>query len=38
MFISRRWKHYGTWEIDKNGKRLTEEYYKNMYGIAPENF
>lgn len=38
MFIGRGWKHYGTWEIDKNGKRLTKEYYKDMYGTAPENY
>mgnify|MGYP006986481047 CR=1 FL=1 len=38
VFIGHGWKHYATWEIDKNGKRLPNEYYSNMYGITPENY
>ena len=36
MFIGHGWKHYATWEIDKNGKRKSAEYYSNMLGLAPE--
>lgn len=35
MFIGHGWKNYGTWEIGENGKRLSDEYYSNMYGISP---
>lgn len=38
MFIGHGWKHYATWEIDKNGKRKSDEYYSNMLGLAPENY
>ena len=38
MFIGPGWKHYATWEIDKNGKRKSAEYYRNMLGLAPENY
>ena len=38
MFIGHGWKHYATWEIDKNGKRQSGEYYSNMIGLAPENY
>lgn len=38
MFIGHGWKHYATWEIDKNGKRKSAEYYSNMFGLAPENY
>ena len=38
MFIGHGWKHYATWEIDKNGKRKSAEYYSNMLGLAPENY
>ena len=38
MFIGHGWKHYATWEIDKNGKRESDEYYSNMLGLAPENY
>ena len=38
MFIGHGWKHYATWEIDKNGKRKSAEYYRNMLGLAPENY
>ena len=38
MFISHGWKHYATWEIDKNGKRLPNEYYSNIIGLSPENY
>ncbi|MFA6717918.1 MAG: hypothetical protein WCS15_02440 [Prevotella sp.] len=35
MFIGYGWKNYGTWEIDENGKRLTNEYYSEMLGVSP---
>ena len=38
MFIGHGWKHYATWEIDKNGKRKSAEYYSNMLGLAPEQY
>ena len=38
MFIGHGWKHYATWEIDKNGKRLPNEYYSNVIGVAPANY
>ena len=38
MFIGHGWKHYATWEIDKDGKRKSAEYYRNMLGLAPENY
>ena len=38
MFIGHGWKHYATWEIVKNGKRKSAEYYSNMLGLAPENY
>lgn len=38
MFIGHGWKHYATWEIDKNGKRQPDEYYSNMIGIAPRHY
>lgn len=38
MFIGHGWKHYATWEIDKNGKRKSAEYYSNMLGLAPEHY
>lgn len=38
MFIGHGWKHYATWEIDKNGKRMSAEYYSNMLGLAPEHY
>ncbi len=38
MFIGHGWKHYGTWEIDKNGKRLPNEYYSNIMGPSPTNY
>ena len=38
MFIGHGWKHYATWEIDKNGNRKSDEYYSNMLGLAPENY
>ena len=38
MFIGHGWKHYATWEIDKNGKRQSGEYYRNMIGVTPENY
>lgn len=38
MFIGHGWKHYATWEIDKNGKRKSAEYYSNMLGLAPEKY
>ena len=38
MFIGHGWKHYATWEIDKNGKRQSGEYYSNMIGVTPENY
>lgn len=38
VFIGHGWKHYATWEIDKNGKRLPNEYYSNMLGITPQNY
>ncbi len=37
MFIGHGWKQYATWEIDKNGKRLPNEYY-SMIGIAPVHY
>ena len=38
MFIGHGWKHYATWEIDKNGKRQSGEYYSNMIGATPVNY
>ncbi len=38
MFIGHGWKHYSTWEIDKNGKRQSGEYYRNMIGATPVNY
>ena len=38
MFIGHGWKHYATWEIDKNGKRKSGEYYSNMIGVTPVNY
>ena len=38
MFIGHGWKHYGTWEIDKYGKRLPLEYYHNEIGASPDNY
>lgn len=38
MFIGHGWKHYATWEIDKNGKRQSGKYYRNMIGVTPENY
>ena len=38
MFIGHGWKHYATWEIDKNGKRKSAEYYSNMIGATPVNY
>ena len=38
MFIGHGWKHYATWEIDKNGKRKSAEYYSNMLGLAPGHY
>lgn len=38
VIVGHGWKHYGTWEIDKNGKRQSGEYYRNMLGLAPENY
>lgn len=35
MFIGHGWKNYGTWEIDENGKRLSDEFYSNMVGVSP---
>ena len=37
MFIGHGWKHYATWEIDKNGKRLPGKYYSNMIAAPPDN-
>ncbi len=34
-FIGHGWKNYGTWEIDENGKRLSNDYYSNMFGVSP---
>lgn len=34
MFVGHGWKHYGTWEIDKYGKRLPLEYYHNICNVA----
>ena len=38
MFIGHGWKNYGTWEIDENGKRLSNEYYSNMIGVSPTHY
>ena len=38
VFVGHGWKHYGTWEIDKNGKRLPLEYYHNTIGVSPDNY
>lgn len=38
MFVGHGWKHYGTWEIDKYGKRLPLEYYQNTIGASPDNY
>ena len=38
MFIGHGWKHYATWEIDKNGKRKSAEYYSNMIGATPVKY
>lgn len=38
MFVGHGWKHYGTWEIDKYGKRLPLEYYHNTIGVSPDNY
>lgn len=38
VFLGHGWKHYATWKIDKNGKRLPNEYYSNIYGINPQNY
>lgn len=38
MFIGHGWKHYATWEIDKNGKRLPDEYYHTMIGFSPQHY
>lgn len=32
------WKHYGTWEIDENGRRLEDEFYRNNVGLSPLDF
>lgn len=37
-FIGHGWKHYGTWKIDNNGKRQSNEYYSNMLGISPLHY
>ena len=38
MFIGHGWKHYATWEINKNGKRLPNEYYSSIIGMSPQNY
>ena len=38
VFVGHGWKHYGTWEIDKYGKRLPLEYYHNIIGVSPDNY
>ena len=38
MIVGHGWKHYGTWEIDKYGKRLPLEYYHNIIGVSPDNY
>ena len=38
VIVGHGWKHYGTWEIDKNGKRLPLEYYHNIIGVSPDNY
>lgn len=35
MFIGHGWKNYGTWEIDENGKRLSNDYFSRMIGVSP---
>ena len=38
VIVGHGWKHYGTWEIDKYGKRLPLEYYHNTIGVSPDNY
>ena len=38
MFIGHGWKHYATWEINKNGERLPNEYYSSIIGMSPQNY
>ena len=38
MFIGHGWKHYATWVINKNGKRLPNEYYSSIIGMSPQNY
>lgn len=38
VIVGHGWKHYGTWEIDKYGKRLPLEYYHNIIGVSPDNY
>ena len=38
MFIGHGWKHYATWEITRNGKRLPNEYYSSIVGMSPQNY
>ena len=38
MFIGHGWKHYATWEITRNGKRLPNEYYSSIIGMSPQNY
>lgn len=33
--VGHGWKHYGTWKISEDGKRLPKEYYKDMLGASP---
>ena len=36
--VGHGWKHYATWEISQDGKRMSNEYYGNMYGVSPHSF
>lgn len=38
MVTGHGWKNYGTWEIDESGKRLPDDFYKNVFGVNPANF
>lgn len=38
MVTGHGWKNYGTWEINESGKRLPDDFYKNVYGVYPANF
>ncbi len=37
-FVGHGWKHYATWEISEDGKRLPREYYTEIVGVSPHQF